>query len=83
MGPSLVLVLMLISTHLGKLPIRVFLTPDIDELGSPDIVPAKWSEGLITCNRIKLFADGSLGAVSLSIASKPSAQDRTLISHGR
>lgn len=50
----------------GELPIRVFLTPDYDEIGNDGkIPPPTYENGLIACDRVKIFGDGSLGAVSL------------------
>ena len=45
------------------LPVRVYLTPSIHELGKPMIPKAGDCNGLISCHRIKIFSDGSLGAV--------------------
>ncbi|KJE92046.1 metal-dependent hydrolase [Capsaspora owczarzaki ATCC 30864] len=57
----------------GKMPIRVFLTLMHDELVSPptqfqSVVPApKQQEGLLSCDRVKLFSDGSLGAETAAL----------------
>jgi len=48
-----------------KLPIRVFLTPDYDELGN--IPLPNTCKGLLSCHRLKLFADGSLGAETAAL----------------
>jgi predicted amidohydrolase YtcJ len=45
-----------------QLPIRVFLTIYHRELGSSDIPPLNNSDGLFKVKRVKLLADGSLGA---------------------
>lgn len=47
------------------LPLRVYLTPLIDELKQNPSIPKPGSkDGLLSCDRIKVFSDGSLGAVS-------------------
>ncbi|DAZ96562.1 TPA: hypothetical protein N0F65_011786 [Lagenidium giganteum] len=47
----------------GELPIRVYLTVPIDELGHQATPKAGTSVGrLLSCKRIKIFSDGSLGA---------------------
>lgn len=52
----------------GLVPIRVFLTPDHDELQQQDGMPAaNTTDGLLSCHRVKLFADGSLGAETAAL----------------
>jgi len=47
----------------GELPLRVYLTMKYSDLDKEDYLP-KYNEqiGLLKCKRVKLFADGSLGA---------------------
>ena len=45
------------------LPVRVYLTPSIHELGKPTVPKARDCNGLVPCHRMKIFCDGSLGAV--------------------
>lgn len=45
------------------LPLRVYMTPSIGELREPATPRAGSKAGLLSCDRIKLFSDGSLGAV--------------------
>ncbi|RLN88478.1 hypothetical protein BBJ28_00011991 [Nothophytophthora sp. Chile5] len=53
----------------GKgLPIRVYLTPSIHELGKPTTPQPGARNGLVACHRMKIFSDGSLGAVSRWLA---------------
>jgi hypothetical protein len=51
----------------GNLPIRVYLTPNQDEIGSEDIPKPGTKDGLLSCDRVKLFADGSLGAETAAV----------------
>eukprot|EP00644_Phytophthora_capsici_P006352 jgi/Phyca11/12067/fgenesh1_pm.PHYCAscaffold_94_\ len=44
----------------GGLPVRVFLTPSIYELGKPTTPKAGARDGLVSCHRMKIFSDGSL-----------------------
>ena len=53
----------------NELPIRVFLTPDCKEIGSDSIPSPGSQEGLLQCHRVKLFADGSLGAETAALIS--------------
>lgn len=59
----------------GELPLRVFLTVNFDEV-SPrprNGVPAPGAahpSGLLSCDRLKLFADGSLGADTAALSCK-------------
>lgn len=45
------------------LPVRVYLTPSIHELGKPTTPKPGACDGLVSCHRMKIFSDGSLGAV--------------------
>lgn len=45
------------------LPLRVYMTPSIGELRESATPRAGSKVGLLACDRIKLFSDGSLGAV--------------------
>lgn len=45
------------------LPLRVYMTPSIGELKKPATPRPGSKIGLLSCDRIKLFSDGSLGAV--------------------
>ena len=45
------------------LPVRVYLTPSIYELGKSMVPKAGDCNGLVSCHRMKIFSDGSLGAV--------------------
>ncbi|RQM08966.1 hypothetical protein DD237_006630 [Peronospora effusa] len=49
------------------LPVRVYLTPSIHELGKTTIPKAGDCDGLISCHRIKIFSDGSLGAETAAL----------------
>lgn len=46
----------------GDVPIRVYLTPYHNEIGLEGTPKAGTIDGLLHCDRVKLFADGSLGA---------------------
>lgn len=46
----------------GDVPIRVYLTPYHNEIGLDGTPKAGTMDGLLYCDRVKLFADGSLGA---------------------
>ncbi len=46
----------------GRVPIRVYLTPNHKEIGKEDTPKPGTREGLLYCDRVKLLADGSLGA---------------------
>jgi predicted amidohydrolase YtcJ len=45
------------------LPLRVYLTPSIHELDKPSTPKPGACEDLVSCHRMKIFSDGSLGAV--------------------
>ncbi|ETI33125.1 hypothetical protein F443_20177 [Phytophthora nicotianae P1569] len=45
-----------------SLPVRVYLTPSIYELGKPSTPKPGASDGLVSVHRMKIFSDGSLGA---------------------
>lgn len=49
-----------------RLPLRVYMTPNIDELTNPATPRPGTTDGLMRCDRVKLFSDGSLGAVGLT-----------------
>ncbi|CAH0487558.1 unnamed protein product [Peronospora farinosa] len=49
------------------LPVRVYLTPSIHELGKTTIPKAGDCDRLISCHRIKIFSDGSLGAETAAL----------------
>lgn len=49
------------------LPLRVYLTPSISELKKPTTPRPGSRVGLLSCDRIKLFSDGSLGAVRVYV----------------
>ncbi|GLE05432.1 hypothetical protein PINS_up014445 [Pythium insidiosum] len=49
------------------LPVRVYLTPLIGELKKPEIPPPGSRDGLLSCDRIKIFSDGSLGAETAAL----------------
>lgn len=51
----------------GELPIRVFLTVPYDELGEEETPAANQQQGMLRCQRVKLFADGSLGAETAAL----------------
>lgn len=51
----------------NELPIRVYLTPDASEIGNPNIPPPGTRDGNITCDRVKIFSDGSLGAETAAL----------------
>lgn len=50
------------------LPIRVFLAPDFEELEHGCMPEPRETRGLLSCDRVKMFADGSLGAVWFCLA---------------
>lgn len=53
----------------GLLPIRVFLTVYYTEMDNPGQVKAGQRHGsMVSCHRIKLFADGSLGAQTAALS---------------
>ncbi|KAJ0405591.1 hypothetical protein ATCC90586_000368 [Pythium insidiosum] len=49
------------------LPLRVYLTPLIRELNTPEIPRPGSKDGLLSCDRIKIFSDGSLGAETAAL----------------
>ncbi|XP_037047706.1 putative amidohydrolase YtcJ [Bradysia coprophila] len=51
----------------ANLPIRVYLTPKHCEIGGTDIPPSGTTEDLLSCDRVKLFSDGSLGAETAAL----------------
>lgn len=51
----------------GKLPIRVYLTVYHHELDRPDIPKPLSQTGLLECHRVKIIADGSLGAETAAL----------------
>jgi predicted amidohydrolase YtcJ len=61
------------------LPLRVYLTPLINELkANPSIPKAGSRDGLLSCDRIKIFGDGSLGAVGRFLSLRLSSHTLTL-----
>ena len=64
----------------GELPIRVALTPTCDEFVRGDPVPPAGTEtpdGMLRVNRLKIFADGSLGACTAALRCKYKCADTT------
>ncbi|EGZ24670.1 hypothetical protein PHYSODRAFT_554756 [Phytophthora sojae] len=49
------------------LPVRVYLTPSIHELGKPTTPKPGDCSGLLSCHRMKIFSDGSLGAETAAL----------------
>ncbi|KAE9119513.1 hypothetical protein PF005_g8287 [Phytophthora fragariae] len=49
------------------LPVRVYLTPSIHELGQPSTPKPGDCSGLLSCHRMKIFSDGSLGAETAAL----------------
>ncbi|KAF1321904.1 Metal-dependent amidohydrolase 3, partial [Globisporangium splendens] len=49
------------------LPLRVYMTPSIGELKDPATPRPGSKVGLLSCDRIKLFSDGSLGAETAAV----------------
>ncbi|KAG6610554.1 metal-dependent amidohydrolase 3 [Phytophthora cinnamomi] len=49
------------------LPVRVYLTPSIHELGKPKTPRPGECCGLLSCHRMKIFSDGSLGAETAAL----------------
>ncbi|TMW55787.1 hypothetical protein Poli38472_010669 [Pythium oligandrum] len=49
------------------LPLRVYLTPLIDELKNPSTPKPGSKVGLLSCDRMKIFSDGSLGAETAAL----------------
>ncbi len=56
----------------GKLKLRVYLTPDHCEIGKAGTPLPGTKDGLLSCDRVKVFSDGSLGAVSILDKLSPS-----------
>ncbi|KAI9988744.1 hypothetical protein PInf_022279 [Phytophthora infestans] len=50
-----------------RLPVRVYLTPSVYELGKPSTPKPGACEGLVSCYRMKIFSDGSLGAETAAL----------------
>ncbi|ETO61853.1 hypothetical protein F444_20183 [Phytophthora nicotianae P1976] len=50
-----------------SLPVRVYLTPSIYELGKPSTPKPGASDGLVSVHRMKIFSDGSLGAETAAL----------------
>ena len=64
----------------GELPIRVALTPTCDEFVRGEPVPPAGTEtpdGMLRVNRLKIFADGSLGACTAALRCKYKCADTT------
>ncbi|KAL4129387.1 hypothetical protein PRIC2_005395 [Phytophthora ramorum] len=49
------------------LPVRVYLTPSIHELHKPITAKPGDCDGLVSCHRMKIFSDGSLGAETAAL----------------
>ncbi|KAG7390800.1 hypothetical protein PHYPSEUDO_006622 [Phytophthora pseudosyringae] len=49
------------------LPLRVYLTPSIHELDKPTTPQPGACDGLLSCHRMKIFSDGSLGAETAAL----------------
>ncbi|POM67032.1 hypothetical protein PHPALM_17032 [Phytophthora palmivora] len=49
------------------LPVRVYLTPSIHELGKSTTPKPGACDGLVSCHRLKIFSDGSLGAETAAL----------------
>uniref|UniRef100_K3XA87 Amidohydrolase 3 domain-containing protein n=1 Tax=Globisporangium ultimum (strain ATCC 200006 / CBS 805.95 / DAOM BR144) TaxID=431595 RepID=K3XA87_GLOUD len=49
------------------LPLRVYMTPSIGELKDPATPRPGSKVGILSCDRIKLFSDGSLGAETAAV----------------
>ena len=61
----------------GTLPLRLYLTVDYSDLAA-GIAPASGTAGpggLLKCDRVKLFGDGSLGAETAAIRGKYNTED--------
>lgn len=61
----------------GKLPCRVFLTVPWTALGQPETpnAPVQHPSGLLSCDRVKLWTDGALGASTAAML-EPYSDDR-------
>ena len=61
----------------GTLPLRVYLTVDHSDLAAGTAPPSgsRSPGGLATCERVKLFGDGSLGAETAAIRGNYNAED--------
>lgn len=67
----------------NELPLRVFLTIQQSEIGLPLRPQAKESVGkLLQCHRVKLFADGALGAQTASLSQPYVVPHRCAKMHG-
>ncbi|OQR95706.1 hypothetical protein THRCLA_07638 [Thraustotheca clavata] len=54
----------------GQVPIRIYVTPDQNEVGKSDekyLPQPKTKCGLLSCDRVKIFSDGSLGAETAAL----------------
>ncbi|EQC39539.1 hypothetical protein SDRG_02976 [Saprolegnia diclina VS20] len=51
----------------GRVPLRVYVTPDQNEIGQTTIPAPKTQDGLLSCDRVKIFSDGSLGAETAAL----------------
>ncbi|OQR92014.1 hypothetical protein ACHHYP_04127 [Achlya hypogyna] len=54
----------------GLVPIRVYLTPDQNEIGrstEKQLPRPNTKDGLLSCDRVKIFSDGSLGAETAAL----------------
>lgn len=68
----------------GAIPLRVFLTIQQDEIGMPGRPRARETRGtLLECHRVKLFADGALGAQTASLSQAYVVPHRCAKMHGR
>ncbi len=56
-------------TDEDRIPIRVYLTVNFNEISSKIAPEAGSSKGLLKCDRVKLFADGSLGGQTAALRS--------------
>ena len=62
----------------GTLPLRVYLTVDYSDLAAGVAPPSGATGrvgGLLKCERVKLFSDGSLGAETAAIRGKYNTED--------
>jgi hypothetical protein len=64
----------------GKIPIRVHLTLNHEEMGMEDTPKPGTHEGMLSFDRVKLFADGSLGAHTAAMRETYADKDTTGIS---
>ncbi len=61
----------------GRMPIRVYLTPYHKEIGREDTPKPRTRDGLLYCDRVKLLADGSLGAHTAAMREPYADTDET------